>query len=306
MDEGTRREIDKAAWNILREARIVEPPVRIDAVLRHLHLHRDFYDLEDPALLRRFWHKVKVKGHRLSSIIQKIKLAGVWLPSEMRILIDVSLPSPKQEWASFHDSMHRILTWHRPFFLGDTAQTLDPDYQLMLENEANYGASALMFCGPVFTSEARDANKDWTGVMALKRRYGKSWMTTLRRYVEHGPDHPMAMMVSTPYWKIKPADRVYRWRYFVRSKRFASHFAKVDADQLLAAVDANSLKRRGGPIADFALMLPDDNGTHCEFRGESFNNTYDILTLFVQVGGYTAKSIIIPTFGGLSTKRKGK
>ena len=109
MDKGTRHDIEKIAWQTLKEARIVEPPVRIEAILEHLELDRDFYDLDDPTLLRRFWHKVKVQGHQLSKIIQKIKLAAVWLPNEARIMVDVSLPSPKQEWASFHDSVHRII-----------------------------------------------------------------------------------------------------------------------------------------------------------------------------------------------------
>jgi hypothetical protein len=49
-----------------------------------------------------------------------------------RILVDHSQPAPKQEWASFHDVTHRVLEWHRPYFLGDTATTLDPDNPLAL------------------------------------------------------------------------------------------------------------------------------------------------------------------------------
>ena len=39
---------------------------------------------------------------------------------------------PNREWASFHDVTHRVLEWHRPYFLGDTATTLDPDNPLAL------------------------------------------------------------------------------------------------------------------------------------------------------------------------------
>jgi len=299
VDKGTRRDIEKAAWKTLKEAGIVEPPVRIEAILQHLELDRDFYDLEDPTLLRRFWHKVKVQGHQLSRIIQKIKLAAVWLPNETRILIDVSLPSPKQEWASFHDSIHRILEWHRPFFLGDTAQTLDPDYQEILENEANYGASALMFCGPIFTKEACDTTKDWPSVEALANRYKKSLTTTLRRYVEHSHAHPMAMLVGTAYWDIKPADQAERWRYFVRSKKFADQFRNVTPEKVLHALDNNCDMRRGGPVADFTFSLSDDNGVLHEFHVESFYNTHDILTLCVHFGKRTSKRIIVPRIAGI-------
>jgi hypothetical protein len=294
MDEGTRRDIEKMAWKTLREARIVEPPVRIEEILEHLKLDRDFYNLEDPTLLRRFWHKVKVQGYQLCKIIQKIKLAAVWLPSETRILVDASLPSPKQEWASFHDSMHRILEWHRPFFLGDTAQTLDPDYQEILENEANYGASALMFCGPVFTKEACDTAKNWASVTALKKRYAKSLTTTLRRYVEHSHDHAMVMLVSTPYWLEKPEDQPTRCRHFVRSNKFAEQFGAVQPQQILAVVDANSTERRGGPVANFIFAFADGNGVSHEFNIETFYNGYYNLTFCVHVQKCTAKRIIVP------------
>lgn len=151
IDSTTRREIDKVVAKTMREADMKEPPFRIADLLEHLEVNRNFYDLEDPNLLQQFWHKVRIKGKKLVKIVKKIKLAAVWLPDREQIYVDSSLSLPKQEWASFHDATHRILEWHRSFFLGDTAQTLDPDFQRALENEANYGASALMFGGKVFT-----------------------------------------------------------------------------------------------------------------------------------------------------------
>lgn len=302
MDTGTRRGIEKATWKTLKEAGINEPPVRIEVILEHLELDRDFYDLDDPTLLRRFWHKVKVKGHQLSKIIQKIKLAAVWLPNEARIMVDADLPSPKQEWATFHDSCHRILEWHRPFFLGDTAQTLDPDYQLLLENEANYGASALMFCGHVFTEEARNTTKEWASVEALANRYKKSLTTTLRRYVEHSHEHPMAMLVSTAYWDIKPTDQLERWRHFVRSQKFLEEFRNVTPEKILDSLDNNCKMRRGGPVADFTFSLSDDNGVVHAFHAESFYNTHDILTFVCKVGKRTSKRVIVPKIGSIEMK----
>ena len=42
-------------------------------ILEHLEVYREFYDLEDPSLLQRFWHKVQVKGKKLAKIAKKIK-----------------------------------------------------------------------------------------------------------------------------------------------------------------------------------------------------------------------------------------
>lgn len=295
MDQRTENEIETITQKILKDAGIVEPPVPIEDLLDFLSLDRDFYDLEDPSLLRKFWHKVKVQGHQLIRVINKIKLAAVLLPDEARILVDSTLPSPKQEWASFHDVAHRIFEWHRPFFLGDTAQTLDPDYQGQLEDEANYGASSLMFCGQVFTAETRDMPKEWASVAYLKHRYKRSWVTTLRRYVQYGQDHPMAMLISTPFWLQKPDDQKERCRHYVISHEFRLQFSSVTPKSLLKEVDKNSRRRIGGPVGDFTCGLRDDNGTVHHFRGESFFNRHYILTLFVQTRESLSTRIIVPS-----------
>lgn len=294
MDDSTRREIDKVSWNMLREAGIVRPPVRIERVLEHLQLHRDFYDLQDPSFLDRAKHKIRVGGHCFADMLRSIKLVAVLLYDEDRIVVDSSLPEIKRDFPSFHEAAHRIFVWHRPFFYGDTAQTLDPDWQEELEAEANYGASTLMFCGPVFTQEALDTSAEWASVAEIKERFGKSFVTTLRRYVEHSHDRPMAMLVSTPYWKEKPSDQPERWRHFVRSARFASEFASIAAADLLKALDINLMERFTGSVTDFAYCLTDNNGDRHEFRVESFDNSYYILTLFVEERRLDATHIVLP------------
>jgi hypothetical protein len=281
VDPASQEEIRKAAARILREAGIKAPPVRVEDLLEHLKVHREFYSLEDPTLLQRLQHKVRVQGQLLIKVVKKVNLAAVWLPDESRILVDHSLPEPKQEWASFHDVTHSVLEWHRSFFLGETAQTLDPDFQEMLEAEANFGASELMFCGRLFTRDALDTAPEWASVEALKKRYGKSWVTTLRRYVEHGHDVPMAMIVSTPWWKAKPEDQTTRCRHFVPSPRFAAEFDLSVAGALLGEIDKNTNLRSGGRVGDFQLCLLDTNGQPHEFKAETFFNRYYLLTLFV-------------------------
>lgn len=295
MDEYSRADIDKAVERLLREAGIHEPPVRIADVLAHLELYRDFYNLTDPSLLRRFWHKVQINGRRLVRVARRIKLAAVWLPDESRILVDASLPEPKKEWASFHDTTHSILEWHRPFFLGDTAQMLDPEFQEELEMEANYGASALMFGGRMFTRDALDVARDWGGLTALRKRYGsKSYVTTLRRFVEFGHDHPMVAVVSTPWWAEVPADQTGRCRHFVPSPRFQACFSGVSSDHLVDLIDENTIERRGGPVGEFGCALTDDNGADHEFRVESFYNRHYVLSLCVQHRRAKKVRIVIP------------
>jgi hypothetical protein len=84
MDEKTRREIDKVVQKTLKDAGLTEPPVEVGDLLQYLEVHRDFYDLEDPSLLRRFWHRVEIGKEKLIRIVNKIKLAAVWLPDEAK------------------------------------------------------------------------------------------------------------------------------------------------------------------------------------------------------------------------------
>jgi hypothetical protein len=109
----TRREIDKSVTKILRDADLTKPPIKIENLLHYLDVHRSFYDLEDPNLLQRFRHRVKVGGQKLINVVNKIKLEALWLPDQAQIWVDKSLPNPKQEWASFHDSTHKIFMGQR-------------------------------------------------------------------------------------------------------------------------------------------------------------------------------------------------
>lgn len=282
MDERTRQEIDKVAWTTLRDAGITRPPVSAEALLDHLNLYRDFYDLQNPGFLDKAKHKIEVHGRRLVEIIRKISLKAVLFQDEGRIVLDAGLPRLKQEWPTMHEAAHRILIWHKAYFAyGDTAETLDPEWHERLEAEANYGASALMFCGPVFETEAKDTSPEWESVKALKGRYRKSYTTTLRRYVEHGPDTAMAMLVCTPAWKEVPSDQDGRCRYFVPSPKFASRFPDAAADEIIDAIDTHSSRRRGGLVADFLFGLRDRNGVLHEFRAEAFFNTYYFEALIV-------------------------
>jgi hypothetical protein len=285
VDAETRSEIDKLVERLLRDA-ACEPPVQLDVVLRHLEVDLDYYDLEDPSLIRRFVHRAKVRGQRISNqireIARRVKLHALWCPDDSQIFVDRSLPAPKQKWAAYHDASHRLLPWHREFYCWETAQTLDPTYQEMLESEANYGGSALMFCGERFTREALDTVPNWESVRMLSRRHHASLTATLRRYVRHGHDRPMVAVVSTPRWLPVADGGAVRHRYVDPSLRFVREFGRIAPEVLGAIVDANTGFARGGPVGDFTCMLIDLRGVRREFRVECFFNRHDLLTLFVE------------------------
>ena len=297
VDPVTRKEIYKITGRVLREAGITAPPVSIETLLDFLRVHREFFDLEDPSLWRMLKHKAKVQKDKFKRVFTKSRLAALWLPDEDRILVDKTLPPPKKAWASFHDATHRILPWHKAFFLGDTAQTLDPAFQEDLEAEANFGASNLMFCGPEFSKDALTLSPEWSSVAQLKKRYHTSWVTTLRRFVRHTHDRPMAAIISTPQWMVIPTDQETRCRHFVPSPRFEQQFGNVTADYLVATIDNNITMRSGGSVGDFEFPLTDDHGQLHEFHGESFFNQHYVLTLLVQENHAVARHVLVSSTG---------
>lgn len=64
IGQHARRDIDTM---VQREAGFREPPVDIGVVLDALNLDRDFYDLQEPGLLRRLQHRIIIGARRLAS-----------------------------------------------------------------------------------------------------------------------------------------------------------------------------------------------------------------------------------------------
>ncbi len=293
MDNTTRNEIERIAAKTLRDADLREPPLSVERLLEHIRLYRHYYDLSDPGFLDRAKYKLQIHGRKLVDVLNKVRLRAVLLFDESRIFIDNDLPKIKHPWASCHEAGHRILLWHKPFFYADTAETLDPAFQAKLEEEANYAAARLLFLGNRFTTDAHDVEPSVAGLKLLAKHYGTSLTTTLRRYVEQGPDIAMAMLVSTPPWSSKPDDQEHRWRHFVQSDRFERLFSGVSADTLRRLVDTHAQHRRGGTVADFSFVLLDAHGERHEVQAWSFNNQHYILTLMVEQRTIAGRQILV-------------
>jgi len=295
LDPATQKEIDKLAWRVLRDAGQDRPPVCVRRISEHLKLHCGFYNLKDPGFLDHAKYQLRVGKELLIEVVQKAKLVAALFFDERRIVIDDSLPVNKREFPESHECTHELLPWHRGYFMGDTAETLEADFQEQLEAEANFGASNLMLCGPVFNAEALDTKPTWGGVEGLIKRYKKSIVITARRFVERGPAVPMLLMVSTPAWKAKPADQAEWWRYFVPSPEFHRRFGAVQPRDVLVNVNVNARPRRGGLVGEFTMILGDANGDAHQFEVRSFFNTHYLVTLAVHQKCLSSTGIVVPS-----------
>jgi hypothetical protein len=57
-DGKTRHEIEAIVRRVLKDAGVTEPPVSVSAVLDHLELDREFFDLQDPGFLAKAKHSI--------------------------------------------------------------------------------------------------------------------------------------------------------------------------------------------------------------------------------------------------------
>ncbi len=294
MSPFAERKLNEVIERTLADAGLTTPPVRLEDVLAHLKLFKEFYDLSDPSFLERAKHRIMVGGYRLAEIVRKIKLKAVLFFEEDRVALDQSLPVLKQDWPAFHEAGHRICPGHREVFaFGDTAQTLHPTYHEKLEAEANFAGAGLMFCGKRFSDEAVDTCPSWQTIESMAKLFGRTKTTTLRRYAEFGPDLAMAAIIGTPAWKYDAENPPGSWRHFVPSRKFGLQFASIDVNMAFEQVNAQCKRQRGGQVADFTLVLTDDNGNGHEFLAGAFCNTYDLLVLLVHQHKLSPRGTII-------------
>lgn len=279
MDSGTKRDIEKKAWEILQDAGLIKPPINVEDLIKHLKLHLDYYSLEDPGFITRLKHKFDVKTHKILDVVKRSKIVAAWFPESSKILIDNNLPERKKTFPQFHEIVHSILPWHKNFYLGDTAETLQPTYQDTLEHEANYGASELWFCGPVFRKQSLDFSLEWKSVPQLQKDFSTTLTTTLWKFVVTQNEKAVVGVVSVPPWKGNQLPS--NCRYFIKSPMFEKYFSNVDAGLILAQIEAGITQKRGGIIGIYEVRCVDNNGKMHVFRGETFYNQHELLSLIV-------------------------
>lgn len=283
LDRKTALDIQCRVDRLFKEMGVKEPPLNMDDVMDHLSVDHSYYDLEDPGFLRDVWHKLQIGTHKISKIIKKVELKAIWLPDSGQIVVDNTVPNTKRKWINAHEVTHSIIPTHREFFLGDTAETLDPVYHEMLEAEANFGASELIFIGEKFTLDGLDCTPSFNSIRLLGKTYGNSLPTTLRRFILFSHDIPMIGIISKPWWEDALENGKSRCRYFITSHKFESQFSEIQDKAVFELIDVGIEKRRGGPVGNGIITLKDDNQDNHIFHWESFFNRYDVITLITHL-----------------------
>ena len=287
-------DIDKIVDRLLHDLGNPEPPLSLERVRDALKLDLKFYSSAEHSIVEEVAHRVKVGAKQILlrpglivDAIKKAKLSALWMPDSKRILIDDSVPLLKHRWIEAHEIGHSLTPWHREFLFGDTEYTLDPDCHAIVEAEANYAASQLLFLRGRFGQEARDVPLDFKNIKSLAKRYGNTITTSLWRTVqERDAEQPVFGMVSCHprHPSIGSGSEGQKIRYFMRSKAFRDRFGNVGQDAVYNVLQQSAKWAQRGTVVDCSTALADITGEEYEFRVESFCNTYALLTYGVLIG----------------------
>ena len=274
---------------ILKDLGDPEPPLNLAQVRALLDLNIGYYSTANTTLLQDVAARMKVAGKQvlerpmlLVEAVMKVKLSALWVPDTKRILIDETVPKPKHRWIEGHEVGHSVIPWHQEFLFGDNEFTLDPVCHAVVEAEANYAASQLLFLQQRFAAEARDSALEFKSVTAFAKRFGNTVTTTFWRMIEdRDPDAAVFGMVTAHprYPEIGSGDNGEPIRYFIRSRAFRQKFGNITPEDAFALITRNATHRKRGPVFEALDLLANANGEPCEFQLESFCNSHALLTI---------------------------
>lgn len=259
--------------------------MRLEYARDLLRLDRKYYSSSDAGVLQEVAHRLTVAGKQvlerpslLLDAVKRLSLKALYLPDSKRILIDQDLHPMKQRWGEAHEIGHDIIPWHQGLMLGDTTATLRPGCHAHLEAEANYAVGRLLFLQDGLR-ERVTGRPNIKVVRELAKDFGNSLTATLWRVVE-ALDYPAVGAVTChPHRTGADFDPTSPCRYFLRSRRFAAEFSRVDELQVFAAVRGYAADRKGGPLGSSDVVLVDDADQDHVFLFETFCNRYEALTL---------------------------
>ncbi|MDI3467794.1 MAG: hypothetical protein OJF50_006615 [Nitrospira sp.] len=287
LDEFSAADIDAQVSKILRDLGNPEPPLHLEHVRELLKLDRDYYSVTDDGLFTRWIHSLKLAGKQiakrpgfLKDFIKNFRLDALALFDEKRILISKDLPEPKQRWAEAHEIGHLITPWHGPISLGDDKYTLNADCREIMEAEANYGASRLLFLRDKFKSHALSSEPTLSYVNKLKKLYGNTITTTLYSFIEMQDVPAFGLITGHPKKPDTDFDPANPCRHFITSPIFEAQFGHITDVHLYSILQGYCTYGKWD-LGRTETILSNTRKEPHVFSMETIFNTYDALTLGV-------------------------
>ncbi len=191
IGEYEAEDIRKIVARILHDLGNPEPPLNLAQVRALLNLNIGYYSTANTTLLQDVAARMKVAGKQ---VLQRPmlwskrsrKLSCRHCGCLTRNVSSLTRLSPSQNIAGSRGTKSVTVSFHGTgsFLFGDNEYTLDPICHAIVEAEANYTASQLLFLQQRFSQEARDGVLEFKTINAISRRFGNTLTTTFWRMVE--------------------------------------------------------------------------------------------------------------------------
>ena len=294
LRKSVSQKIEERSERLHRDLGNPDPPISLDAIRELLSLDKAFYSREDPGLLNKIVHKLKIAGlqvlaqpTRLLTAWQKWDIKALWVPDIRRIILDESIPEKKKRWAETHEIGHSILPWHQEFLQGDPDSTLSVSCNAKIESEANYAAGQILFPKRVFRETLPEISQiNMSAILKIAKSFGNSVTSTLWRTVET-LDVPSFGFIcenpctSLPAFITQNISVKEQPRHFFRSNSFAERFSSITDDAIWNYLQSNC-KPKKWKLLDTTVNIPANDQIYEEFHIETLNLTHYAATFAIR------------------------
>ena len=127
-------------------------------------------------------------------------------------------------FVKLHEATHQILPWQQDLAYADDASTLSPAVRALQEQEANLGASNLLFQLEAFDDVSRQVKAGMASVVALAEIVGASIHATFRRYVSMNDGIAAGVVLDLSPCSRDPLG--YERHEMVRSSKWEKEFGR--------------------------------------------------------------------------------
>jgi len=226
-------------------------------------------EAERASLLKQF-------GAALISGLKKIQ--GLLDLRERVIFVTSDLHEKRKPFVAFHEVGHSVIPWQRDVLCrGDDNLSLSPNTKQLFEAEANSFAANLIFQVDAFDNEAKDCSFAIQTPILLADRYGASYHSALRRYVERHESPCALLILGQAIQVVGQSRKLGHVRYIVSSKQFKGQFGHPEWPHVLGGQTVNG--RVGTlveiPRAQGQVLLRDLDGNERAFLCERWTNQFE-------------------------------
>jgi len=195
--------------------------------------------------------------------------------------VDPELQDSRKLFVTYHEVIHHITPWQRFAYTEDDEETLSRECRSIFECEANYGSAEILFQCERFETEVRDYGISVPAALLLAEKYGASWHSALRRFVERNHRPCLLLVLKATSLVHADGDTSFRVCYPIPSAAFTLEFGQPFLQPFINPGDEMGQILNNGGSGE--IRLSNLKGFCRTCRVETFSNNYRLFVLIYPV-----------------------